>query len=101
MRIYPVFEALLKEVPNHFAFLNTPRVGLEEGRSGRDYPYYLSTPGSAVGVASTFSGLGSPCRFWCSGGGNKEVLVGVWCFRYVVQSKMTTKSEYFYLYLTT
>ena len=74
-------------------------MGLEEGTSGRDYPYYLSTPGSAVGVASTFSGLGSSFRFWCSGGGNKWGLVGFWCFRYVLQSKMTTKSEYFYLIL--
>ena len=100
MRIYQVFEALLKEVPNHFAFLNTPRVGLEEGRSGRDYPKHLSTPGSAVRVASTFSGLGSSFRLWCFGGGNKWGLVGFWFFRCAVQSKMTTKSEYFYLYLT-
>jgi len=45
VRIYQVFEALLKEVPNHFAFLNTPRVGLEEGTNRRDHPYHLSTPG--------------------------------------------------------
>jgi len=35
-------------------------VGFEEGTNRRDYPYHLSTPEGAVGVANTFSGTWVP-----------------------------------------